>query len=928
MNSDNEDDIMDPVMQCITLPSHSGFSQKKLVSFVTEIHTTSMTSHLTPKVAEALLNVGVITIDRLWSDHNPILLHVSKSDFGLTPFKLFHSWLLRDSFDEVIKTELPKLEEHNFGMKLLSHEKFCLLKARIKQWHSETKTFDHVTKHDNLQLIKSKEEKMEAGSANDDDRDSRIKLLQEVDILYTFESFDLFQKARVKWDIEDLSQIKEEFLNFFDKKFNDHDSNVNFPPFANSFGLCALDRDILETPFSLDEVKNAVWDCGSSKAPGPDSPTSEFTIKRSLRQGDPLSPFIFILVMKGLHNALFTAISSDLISGVKFDSPKVFYLASSLKINIQKSNVYGIGVLDVDVSSMASNSGCASRSFPFTYLGLPIGSNMSLTSSWQVLLDRLYRLDREKDCLIIDRIDHGQWHCNWPRPNLGAQNSADLLDMLFEISFAEINEVEDTCVWSLDTDETFSVKDARCIIDSKTLRSLAPLIAFSCPSCNGNVESSNHIFFECNIAKDIWMLVRKWCDIFSLRLLRMSIGKVGFLRCRWLKRSLDAYQLFFLLLFGSFGGSAFVILIVSKTLSRFLQTSSSVFPLINRSWPLGSIFQQVDFKIKKLSGEASSVREALYQVAAHLHDNPLQTHNLHSSSTPNAYPGAGALMGTTPGAPIMGISSLVGAYGGYKPEGGDWSRGFYPGQRDESAQREFSLRLICPAENIGGVIGKGGAAINQVRQETRADINVNSSVAEGADDCIISISSKEVFEDTFSPAIEAALRLQPRSSERVERDSNQVSYTTRLLVPASRIGCLIGKGGSIISDMRRISKANIRIISKDDLPKVAEDDDEMVQITGELDLAKDALLQVTSRLRAIFFARKGVSMSTFVPVLPCFLVAHGVHEVPKYDSRDSKSHGRGHSYSGTYTPPRVLPLSDGYGSYGGAVQASVHILDS
>ncbi|GJS11220.1 replication protein A 70 kDa DNA-binding subunit B [Tanacetum coccineum] len=39
---DIEDDIMDPVMQCTTLPSHSGFSQKKLVSFVTEIHTLSI----------------------------------------------------------------------------------------------------------------------------------------------------------------------------------------------------------------------------------------------------------------------------------------------------------------------------------------------------------------------------------------------------------------------------------------------------------------------------------------------------------------------------------------------------------------------------------------------------------------------------------------------------------------------------------------------------------------------------------------------------------------------------------------------------------------------------------------------------------------------------------------------------------------------
>ncbi|KAI7731331.1 hypothetical protein M8C21_011216 [Ambrosia artemisiifolia] len=302
-----------------------------------------------------------------------------------------------------------------------------------------------------------------------------------------------------------------------------------------------------------------------------------------------------------------------------------------------------------------------------------------------------------------------------------------------------------------------------------------------------------------------------------------------------------------------------------------------------------------------ISGEPSNVRKALFQLSARLHDNPSRSQHLLSSSTPNVYPSAGSLMGPPGGAPFMGLTQLVGAYGGYKGEGG-----LYPGPRDESPPKEFSLRLICPTANIGGVIGKGGAAINQIRQETGAAINVDSSKAE-ADDCIISISAKEVFEDTFSPAVEAALRLQPRCSEKLERDSGLISYTTRLLVPSSRIGCLIGKGGAIISEIRRISKANIRIISKEDLPKVAEDDDEMVLISAEIDLAKDALLQVISRLRANLFEREG-ALSTFVPVLPYLPVAPDVRDVPKYDNRDSRGHGRGHN---------DLPANDGYGSYGG-----------
>ncbi|KAG8384683.1 hypothetical protein BUALT_Bualt04G0143500 [Buddleja alternifolia] len=326
-------------------------------------------------------------------------------------------------------------------------------------------------------------------------------------------------------------------------------------------------------------------------------------------------------------------------------------------------------------------------------------------------------------------------------------------------------------------------------------------------------------------------------------------------------------------------------------------------------------------ELVQISGDASVVKKALYQIASRLHDNPSRSQHLLSSAVPTVYSSGGSVLGASAGAPIMGLTPLVGPYGGYKGEGADWPRSLYSAPRSEASSKEFSLCLVCPTVNIGGVIGKGGTIINQIRQDSGAVIKVDSSKAEG-DDCVISISAKEIFEDTFSPAIDAALRLQPRCSEKVERDSGLVSFTTRLLVPTSRIGCLIGKGGSIISEMRKVTKANIRILSKENLPKIASEDDEMVQISGDLDIAKDALIQVTSRLRANLFEKEG-AVSAFLPVLPYLPMSTDGPDSLKYESRDGKSHGRGgYSYSGGYGGSSDLPPVDAYGGYGGLQSGS------
>uniref|UniRef100_A0A2P2MN54 Uncharacterized protein MANES_02G047500 n=3 Tax=Rhizophora mucronata TaxID=61149 RepID=A0A2P2MN54_RHIMU len=316
-------------------------------------------------------------------------------------------------------------------------------------------------------------------------------------------------------------------------------------------------------------------------------------------------------------------------------------------------------------------------------------------------------------------------------------------------------------------------------------------------------------------------------------------------------------------------------------------------------------------ELVQIAGEAAVVKKALYQIAFRLHRNPSRSQHLLASAVPSAYQSSGSLIGPTAGTPIVGIAPLVGPYGGYKGTA-EWSRSLYTSPRDELTSKEFSLHMVCPSRNIGSVIGKGGTIINQIRQESGAVIKVNSPTLD-VDDCLITISAKEIFDDQYSATIEAALRLQPRCSEKVERDSGLISFTTRLLVPTSRIGCLLGKGGAIINEMRKVTKANIRILGKDNLPKVAAQDDEMVQISGDLDVAKAALLQIGQRLRANAFDREG-AVSAFLPVLPYLPVPSHGSDGLNYDGRDNKRLGHGHSYSGSYGSSNYT-VADAYGSY-------------
>ncbi|KAM0062513.1 putative RNA-directed DNA polymerase [Helianthus debilis subsp. tardiflorus] len=146
------------------------------------------------------------------------------------------------------------------------------------------------------------------------------------------------------------------------------------------------------------------------------SPTMEFNCSRGLRQGDPLSPFLFLIAMEALSGIMKKASEVDLFRGIQNNGLmlshflyaddaiflgewsdtnilnlqrilRCFHLASGLKVNLSKCSLFGVGVEESDVVRKANMLNCKVGSFPFKYLGLYVGANMNLVRNWKPIVD-------------------------------------------------------------------------------------------------------------------------------------------------------------------------------------------------------------------------------------------------------------------------------------------------------------------------------------------------------------------------------------------------------------------------------------------------------------------------------------------------------------------------------------------------------------
>ncbi|KAL4309232.1 hypothetical protein GQ457_01G010870 [Hibiscus cannabinus] len=149
------------------------------------------------------------------------------------------------------------------------------------------------------------------------------------------------------------------------------------------------------------------------------SPSKEFKMLKGLRQGDPISHFLFIAVTEAMHLLFKKAEEGMLIEGIKYLVPhesishlqfaddtilflrpceeyiinttrilRCFEVCSGLSINFKKSYLVGINVEAENLKVLAGCCGCKIGALPFNYLGIPLGVDPRRVSTWDPVIER------------------------------------------------------------------------------------------------------------------------------------------------------------------------------------------------------------------------------------------------------------------------------------------------------------------------------------------------------------------------------------------------------------------------------------------------------------------------------------------------------------------------------------------------------------
>nr|GEX78691.1 RNA-directed DNA polymerase, eukaryota [Tanacetum cinerariifolium] len=209
-------------------------------------------------------SLSVTCLDKHLSDHRPILLREINVDYGPYPFCFFNSWSARIVFDSMIEDSWKSYIGSDSNSIINLKKKLQALKSCIKMWLADDNRKLLTNKRSIQNRLIELDKSFDQCKCTDDLIRERSNLFKDLQDLNHASSLDLIQKAKTGGP---LRETKTQSISTA--------SLIKSVP-SWRFVLTADQMDDLERVVSYDEIKNAIWDCGTNKSPGPDGFTFKF----------------------------------------------------------------------------------------------------------------------------------------------------------------------------------------------------------------------------------------------------------------------------------------------------------------------------------------------------------------------------------------------------------------------------------------------------------------------------------------------------------------------------------------------------------------------------------------------------------------------------------------------------------------------------
>ncbi|GJR86854.1 hypothetical protein Tco_0210865 [Tanacetum coccineum] len=200
------------------------------------------------------------------------LIIVPNFDFGPTPFRFFHYWFDIEGFDDFVKTTWINAQVTNRNAMGMFLKKLKFPKGKIREW-IKVKRFNssnHKTElKDQLATIDKIVDKGEGNSEILNNRSVIFKSLQDIEKL---ESMEMGQKTKIKWGIEGDENTK-----YYHGMLNKQRSQLAIiGVLVDGIWTDSPELEDMECDITREEIKRAMWECGTDKSPGPDGFTFGF----------------------------------------------------------------------------------------------------------------------------------------------------------------------------------------------------------------------------------------------------------------------------------------------------------------------------------------------------------------------------------------------------------------------------------------------------------------------------------------------------------------------------------------------------------------------------------------------------------------------------------------------------------------------------